>query len=580
MNTYKKFSDFDLFGYNVGLYFNGSIKESTLFGFIFTIIYILSLIVVTIYYITETFKRKNYSFSTSTMELENIVSIELNKEIFALSFALENPVTYAGYIDETIYYIKANHITGKRDSVTQDYTWYNEEIKTGPCTLDMFAENNQRFFQNNYKNEYCLYDINKKNLTGNFIFDHYSKIVISFYPCINNTENNNHCKPKNIIDYYLNNTYVGMYLQSSTIDENQIPMTRTYIESPYTTIGQNFFKDYQILLKIVETEDDTGLISKYKKYKKLLQIDETISMFSLNRKINDDSFCEISIALSDKKTVYKREYERIQNAISKAGSIMTLICTIIQFFFWLPVKIFYEVSVINKVFRFDMKKTKNKKMNQNQISSYLKSSDNYDKKSKSNSIELNIDEIKNENEENFKGISKDHNFNFISYKRKSYSHINNFNTKANHHKDLNIKFLQDNSGNILINDELKKRNFNINQISNIYKKSLENNQYKRGKKRNEKGIVDVKKFSCCQLLCYYPINLYSNNNKINLAKNAQNFFRKTLDVISVFQNIVTNQKISKLILKNKKIFRSSEKEIFYNNKPFISDNRIEMNNYN
>ena len=52
MNTYKKFSDYDLFGYNVGLYFNGNIKEGTLFGVISTLLYILSFIVITIYYIS------------------------------------------------------------------------------------------------------------------------------------------------------------------------------------------------------------------------------------------------------------------------------------------------------------------------------------------------------------------------------------------------------------------------------------------------------------------------------------------------------------------------------------------------
>ena len=81
----------------------------------------------------------------------------------------------------------------------------------------------------------CLYVINEKNLTGHYLFDFCSKIIISFYPCVNSTDNN-HCKSKDDIDYYLNNTYASMFLQIITIDENQIPMTRTYIENPYTTV--------------------------------------------------------------------------------------------------------------------------------------------------------------------------------------------------------------------------------------------------------------------------------------------------------------------------------------------------------
>ena len=190
MKTYKDFSDYDLFGYNVGLYYNGNIKEGTLFGVIFTIIYILSFIIITIYYTIEVFLRKNITFSTSTIKHDGIVSINLDKEIFALNFALQDPINYAEFIDESIYHIKANHVTGVRDPITQAFSWYYEEIKTGPCSLDMFGKDYQYFYKNGYKNKHCLYDIDKKNLTGHFNFNYYSQIKISFYSCINSTENN------------------------------------------------------------------------------------------------------------------------------------------------------------------------------------------------------------------------------------------------------------------------------------------------------------------------------------------------------------------------------------------------------
>ena len=98
-------------------------------------------------------------------------------------------------------------------------------------------------------------------------------------------------------------------------------------------------------------------------------------------------------------------------------------------------------------------------------------------------------------------------------------------------------------------------------------KSMENGKY-----------IDFIKLNCCQLLCYYPIKHCSNNIKINLAKNAQKYFRKTMDIISIFQNVITNQKISKLILKNQKLLGLYDKEICYYNKPIITDNRIGMNN--
>ena len=581
MQTYKNFYDYDLFGYNVGLYFNGNIKEGTLIGIITTIIYALSFICVTIYYISETFSRKNYTFSTSTIKYENTTTIKLDKEIFALSFGMQHPITYAEYVDETIYNIKASLMTGKRDPVTQDFSWYTEEIKTGPCSLDMFSKENQHFFQDGYKNKYCLYDMDKRNLTGHFVFDQYSQILISFYPCVNNTENNYHCKPKKIIDYYLNNTYFGLFLQSITIDENLIPMTRTYIEDLYSTACKDSFKDYQVFLKIVETEDDTGIITNSRKYRKLLQFDYTKDMFVLNRKVYDDnSYLDITIKLSDKKTAYKRTFEKINTSFSKAGSMMTLICSFIQFCCWLPVKTFYEVSVINKIFRFDL--TKNKKLNGSNISRYMSSSENYIKNSKSNNNnELNNNVMKNENEDNIKDINKDNtNLVFMHSKNKSSSNLNNLNSKSNNHiEDLNIKFMESNNGNKILN-KIQRRSI-INKMPNIYREGSGNIKNKLRESRsidNEKYIVDVLKFNWCQLLCYHPIKYYSNNIKVNLARNAQKFFRKTMDVISVFRNVVTSQKIFQLILKNQRIFGIYGKDIYNYNKPIISNDRIESNN--
>ena len=583
MKTYKDFSDFDIFGYNVGLYFNGNIKEGTLFGMISTIIYFLTFIIFTIYYTTQVIRRENITFSTSTFKHENATTIKLKKEIFALNFALEDPINYTEFIDETIYYIKADHITAIRDPKTQGFIWYYEEIKTGPCSLDMFEKDSQRFFKDSYQNNYCLYGINNKNLTGHFVFDHYSKIRIAFYPCVNSTENNNHCKPKNIIDYYLNNTYASMLLQSITIDENKIPMTKIYIENPFTIVSQNIFTNYQIFLKIVETEDDIGLFANSKKYKRILQFDYTTNLFSLNRKISDvDSFCEFVIKLSDKKTVYNRKFEKIYNAFSKAGSIMTLIFTVTQFCSWLSVKIVYEVNVINKVFKFDLNTTTNKKIDENNISKHIINfhSENLIQRNRSNN-EINIGNIKNENEENITEINKENNFNLIIPKNKSNTKLNQLNVKTNLFNNQKNKRVEDNSGNMLINNNiLQNRSININQTPNISKRYSENNIYnwrqrKRKSADSEKSLENNIKFNCYQLLCYYPIRYFSNNVNINLAKSAQNFFRKTMDIVSIFQNVVTSQKIFKLMAKNQRLFSIYDEEFSNHHKPIINNNRIE-----
>ena len=569
MKSYQKLYEYDMFGYTVKLYFNENTKKGTIFGLITTVIYILTFFSVTVYYISKTFNRKNYTFSTSTMEHEEIFSIKLDKEVFALNFALQDPISYAEYIDETIYNIKANLITGVRNSETQAYSWTYEEIKTGPCSLDMFGKDYQYFYKNGYKNKFCLYDIDKKNLTGHFNFNYYSQIIISFYSCINSTENNNHCKSKDIIDYYLNNTYVVIYLHSITIDEKEIPMTRNSLENQYSTDGHNFFKDYQIYLKIVETEDDDNILFESKKNKKLLQFDSTREMSSINRKVNDDSFCDITIKLSDKKTTYKKSYEKLLDALFNAGSIMNVIYYIIKICLWLPVKTVYEINAINKVFKFDkvkiIKKISEKNISKI-ISHYNSNSQILKHEIKENS--LNILKSKNISNPEFLYSKKNFDFNIKIQNIKdnhsdSSANINNKNTPKKIFLMKNIKHQK------ILSNSNSFNNFreNLENESKDYRKNINNQD-------DSKYIVDMIKINWFQFLCYYPLKKCSNNDKINLAENGRKVYKQNLDIINIFQNITMMKKWHDYMLKNKKIlfdlYKNNNISIY--DKPIISEN--------
>ena len=48
---------------------------------------------------------------------------------------------------------------------------------------------------------------------GHYSYDNYSLFFISLFPCVNNSDNNNHCKPKEVIDYYLKGTFVSIQMQ-------------------------------------------------------------------------------------------------------------------------------------------------------------------------------------------------------------------------------------------------------------------------------------------------------------------------------------------------------------------------------
>ena len=356
-------------------------------------------------------------------------------------------------------------------------------------------------------------------------------------------------------------------------------MIKNYIENSFTTVGQNFFKDYQIFLKVVETEESNNLIFESKKYSKTLQFDYTKEMSNINHKVYDNSFFDLVIRLSDKKTVYKRSYEKLSTALIKAGGIMSGIYYTIKISLWFPVKTVYEINAINKVFKFDM--TKNIKKRSGKYILKVNSNFNSDNriiKSKINENNLNILKIKNDED------IKDNNKNISNQEFLYFNKNPDLNLKLPNLKDIQ----SDSSINKMYNKNIFNDNFlmknNINQ-KKLSKKNLFNNlegNMEKEIKNNIKNInkvvkgryiVDTIKIKWYQFLCYYPLRHCSNNFKLNLAENGRKFYTKNLDIINVYKNVMMNKKLYNYMVINKSKFGLSDNNsISFYDKPIISDN--------
>ena len=65
-------------------------------------------------------------------------------------------------------------------------------------------------------------------------YEKMSLIKINIYPCVNNTENNNQCKPKDVIDQYLTSTYFSILAQD-------IGLNPFNYSSPTVSIFYNYY---------------------------------------------------------------------------------------------------------------------------------------------------------------------------------------------------------------------------------------------------------------------------------------------------------------------------------------------------
>ena len=191
--------DFDLFGKKPGLYFKGKEKRNTYFGSLISIIYMIMYLIFFIYKLIRMLKRKDATFYDAIEYLESPPSIQLTKDIFYGGFAVENPITYDPFIDETIYYPKAYFKKGIRNG--DKWIFEIKEIELERCNVRKFGKAFQDKVIHNALNDlYCFKEMNE-TLEGHFSYDMYSFFYIQFFPCINNTQNNNHCKSRKEIDF-------------------------------------------------------------------------------------------------------------------------------------------------------------------------------------------------------------------------------------------------------------------------------------------------------------------------------------------------------------------------------------------
>ena len=183
------------------------------------------------------------------------MALNLSNELFYLGFTIENPDTYDPIFDERIYYAKAFFKRAVREGINWD--WEVKEIELERCNLKKFGSRYQELFAKKYIDlHYCFKDVDYI-LEGHFSYDLYSMLYVSLYPCVNTTENNNHCRPLEEIDYYLKGTFVTLQMQDILLTPNDYNSpTKGRTQDIYTTIGKKLFKELHIYFKITHIETD------------------------------------------------------------------------------------------------------------------------------------------------------------------------------------------------------------------------------------------------------------------------------------------------------------------------------------
>ena len=348
-----------MFGKVPGLYYKGNDKKNTWYGTIVSIIYLIIYVAFFTYKLIRMLKKTDVTFYDSFEYLEGPPTIHLTKDKFYGGFALEHPITHDQYIDETIYYPKAFFKTQIRNGDNWDI--YTKDLELVQCKTEYFGEDYQDSVIDSIENLYCFKDMNE-TLEGSFSYDTYSYFYIEFYPCKNSTENNNHCKTKEELDYYLMNTFVCFELED-------IQLTPNVYEKPvrgrnndiYYTVGKKLFQEVHIFYQLVDIVTDLDWIGfdefPNEKHESYIKYDWDYQMSSLLEQDiyeTGEAFCSASIKLDDEIRIQKRTYYKIIALLGDVGGLMEVVLTFFKIISNFSINILYDKSIVNNLFDFDL----------------------------------------------------------------------------------------------------------------------------------------------------------------------------------------------------------------------------------
>ena len=348
-----------MFGKEPELYYKGSNKKTTLIGRIFSISFITIYFVFFVYKLIRMLKKKDVTFYDTFTYAEEPPSVKITKENFYGGFALEDPNTYDVFIDEGVYIPKAYFKKAERKGDIFD--WQIIELELERCKLENFGSLYQEKFKaKTLNNSYCFKDMDFV-LEGHFSYDLYSFFYIQFFPCVNTTEKQN-CKPLEIIDYYLKNTFVSFQFQDIELTPNNYknPFRPRDVDI-YTTVGKNMFKEIHAFFQIVDIQTDMDWLGfdefENIKSEKFLKYDETIIMSNIiddDIYINGDSFCDFTIKLSENVRTERRTYTKLIAILGDIGGLMEVVYTLLKIISSFAGDILYEIALVNNLFSFDL----------------------------------------------------------------------------------------------------------------------------------------------------------------------------------------------------------------------------------
>ena len=489
------FDDLDMYSQKIGLFYKNKDKISSNFGIFLTIIYIIVSLGLFIYYIIQTIKRTNINVHDSTMYLKESSKFTLDSNLFYFAFGVENPETSIRFIDETIYYPKVTFIEKIKQGSSLT-TIEERELEIERCKQEKFGEKYQSLIvEGELNNSYCINNINLTLSRGSKL-DRISYIKIGIYSCVNNTENNNHCKSREVIDQHISSSFFSLLIKDIALDpSNYSDPIIPILKDIHTTLDKSFFRDLILYFGITEVQTDEGLLIERihkEDYISFIKSEQNIYYRNTDHYYNRDIMGEIQFKIGDDIRVQKRSFMKMTDVFAIIGGYMQLFSTIFKIISLLSNKLNYDVKIINGLFNIYPEKKK----------ITLK----YKIQSKLNEFQEQKKYFAFHRNRRCSNISVKNNSEFTAFKRNNINKIN-----------INDYLIESNNLDINNNDNTNSKSIKLN-------KTLKNSNDAKSKEsfnfNENKSKIDL-------------LNISSNNNSINIINKLQKQNKKNTTISDI-----------------------------------------------
>ncbi|EAS03845.2 small GTP-binding domain protein (macronuclear) [Tetrahymena thermophila SB210] len=347
------FKQFDIFGSQINLRFNGQQTHKTNLGSLISIIIAVFIIYRLFNIIYSVVQRKNPQVMYNERQVDDPALFSIDSKYFPIAFAMEDPQTNNYYMDESIYTIKAQWKSKVEvfNSTTQEYdiVWQVQDIDVKRCTLENFQnlDNQKYYLKLNYTNMYCLPPDYNIKIQGDFPSPVFSQLIITIQKCQTN------CNTQQLIDYYLKKAYLGMLISDAYVD----PTIKDY---PFKIYSRDLFwstsskmpKDVNIYIRNNYVQSDFGWFFSDIK----TQTFPTFSYYedSVYPEDFQDYFLQIYFRFEkQKESLYLRNYPDFNSIITQIGGFTQSLLAIGYLICRRFSQLRLNQDIVNQIFKYE-----------------------------------------------------------------------------------------------------------------------------------------------------------------------------------------------------------------------------------